>query len=70
MENAVLFEADYPQPFYDAARELLRAEHALLRFRPEASRAGARRAAGAAYHLARWPVQRGKLAVYGRRGPT
>ncbi len=66
MDNAVLFEADYPQAFYDAARELIRAEHALIRFRPELSRAGARRAAGAVYHLARWPVQRGKLALHAR----
>jgi hypothetical protein len=70
MENAVLWEADYPQPFYDAARELLRAEHAILRFRPDLSRTGARRALGAAYHLARWPVQRGKLSMYARKAAS
>lgn len=70
MDNAVLYEADYPQPFYDAARELLRAEHALIRFRPELSRRGARKAAGAAWHLAQWPVQRGKLAYYGLQRPN
>lgn len=72
MDNEVLFEADYPQAFYDAARELLRAEHALVRFRPELSRKGARRAAGALWHAARWPVQRGRLAWQARhrRAPT
>ncbi len=67
MDNEVLFEADYPQAFYDAARELLRAEHALIRFEPELSRHGARRAAGALYHAARWPFQRAKLAITARQ---
>jgi radical SAM superfamily enzyme YgiQ (UPF0313 family) len=58
MDNTLLFESDYPQSFYDAARELIRDEHAVLRFRPELSRSGARRAAGAAFHAARWPVHR------------
>jgi anaerobic magnesium-protoporphyrin IX monomethyl ester cyclase len=66
MDNEVLFEADLPQAFYDAAREVLRAEHALIRFTPEVSRVGARRAAGAMYQMCRWPYQRAKLAVMGR----
>jgi anaerobic magnesium-protoporphyrin IX monomethyl ester cyclase len=70
MDNAVLFEADYPQAFYDAAREVLRAEHAVIRFTPELSRAGARRAAGAMYHVSRWPYHRAKLALLGRSKRT
>ncbi|MES2638301.1 MAG: radical SAM protein [Myxococcota bacterium] len=67
MDNEVLFESEYPQAFYDAARELIRSEHALIRFEADVSRAGARRAAGAMYHLCRWPMQRAKLAVHARR---
>ncbi|MDP2317326.1 MAG: radical SAM protein [Pseudomonadota bacterium] len=67
MDNEVLFESDYPQAFYDAARELIRSEHALIRFQPDLSRQGARRAAGAMYHLCRWPMHRGKLAWQARR---
>jgi len=66
MENRVLFRATYPQPFYDAAREVLRAEHAVFSFRPELSRKGLRRAAGAAWHAARWPAQRAKMRWWGR----
>jgi anaerobic magnesium-protoporphyrin IX monomethyl ester cyclase len=66
MDNEVLFESDYPQAFYDAARELIRAEHALIRFKPELSRRGARRAAGAVYHMCQWPAQRARLALHAR----
>jgi anaerobic magnesium-protoporphyrin IX monomethyl ester cyclase len=66
MDNEVLFSSDYPQEFYDAAREVLRAEHAVLQFRPELSRRGLRKAAGAAWHAARWPMMRAQLARYGR----
>jgi anaerobic magnesium-protoporphyrin IX monomethyl ester cyclase len=66
MENRLLFDADYPQAFYDAAREVLRAEHAMIRFTPELSRRGLRRAAGVAWHVARWPVERGKMRWFGR----
>lgn len=63
MENAVLYDAPFPQRFYDVARELLRSEHAVMNFRWESSRQGVRRAAGAAYHLARWPLLRGRLSL-------
>ena len=66
MDNEVLFQATYPQPFYDAAREVLRAEHAVLQFKPELSRRGVRRAAGVAWHLARWPVERARLRAWAR----
>lgn len=66
MDNEVLFKSPYPQAFYDAAREVLRAEHAVMHFQPELSRRGLRRAAGAAWHAARWPTHRLKLAFTGR----
>lgn len=66
MDNEVLFAGAYPQPFYDAVREVLRAEHAWLTWRPEPSRRGLRRAAALPYHAARWPLHRAKLAWYGR----
>ncbi len=66
MDNEVLFAGTYPQAFYDAVRELLRAEHAWLSFRPSLSRGGIRRAAALPYHAARWPVHRAKVAVLGR----
>ncbi len=68
MDNEVLFASDYPQAFYDAARELIRSEHALIRFAP--SDATPRRIAGAMYHLCRWPVQRTRLAIHARRRLT
>ena len=68
MENRILFDADYPQPFYDAARAVIRAEHAVMTYRPELSRRGLRRAAGVAWHLSQWPVQRGKMRWFSRRG--
>ncbi|MFZ5478894.1 MAG: B12-binding domain-containing radical SAM protein [Myxococcota bacterium] len=61
MDNEVLFRSDYPQAFYDAAREVLRAEHALLTLKPTP-----RRLAGAAWHAARWPWHRAALKVLGR----
>lgn len=61
MENRVLHRAPFPQAFYDAAREVLRAEHAVLQFHPSAGRAGLRRAAGVAYHAARWPWHRARM---------
>lgn len=69
MENRLLFRADHPQAFYDAAREVLRAEHAVMSFRPAASRRGLRRGAGAAWHAMRWPWWRSRLWWHGRR-PT
>ncbi len=66
MDNEVLFEASYPQGFYDSVRELLRAEHAWLSWRPSL---GARRAATLPYHALRWPWHRGRVAVLaGRHG--
>ncbi|GDX80057.1 Mg-protoporphyrin IX monomethyl ester oxidative cyclase [Deltaproteobacteria bacterium] len=66
MDNEVLFAGAYPQPFYDAAREVLRAEHAWLTWRPEPTRRGLRRTAALPYHAARWPLHQAKLAWYGR----
>lgn len=64
MDNEVLFEAAYPQAFYDSARELLRAEHAWLSWRPSL---GVRRAAALPYHAARWPWHRGRVAALARQ---
>ncbi len=69
MENTVLYDAPYRQAFYDVARELLRSEHATMNFRWEATRKGVRRAAGAAYHLARWPILRGRLSLASQSAP-
>jgi anaerobic magnesium-protoporphyrin IX monomethyl ester cyclase len=65
MDNTLLYESPYPQAFYDAAREVLRAEHAILSFRPELSRRGARRAATLGWHAARWPVERARMRWWG-----
>jgi anaerobic magnesium-protoporphyrin IX monomethyl ester cyclase len=71
MENRLRFESDLPQGFYDAVREVLRAEHALIRVVPEVqragwSKAGARRLAGALWHGLGWPYWRGRAAVLGK----
>ena len=71
MENRLLFRSDLPQSFYDHARALLRAEHALLSFPagipPEAApRQILRRAAALPLHAARWPAHRLALAVAAR----
>jgi anaerobic magnesium-protoporphyrin IX monomethyl ester cyclase len=66
MANEVLFAGAYPQPFYDALRELLRAEHAWLTFRPQLHRRGLRRAAALPWHAARWPFHRARAAWYAR----
>ena len=58
MDNEVLFRSPYPQAFYDAAREVLRSEHAVLTFDP---RSGPRRAAGAMFHMCRWPLLRARM---------
>lgn len=63
MDNTLLFEADHPQAFYDAAREVLRAEHALR----TAPARGLRGAAGAAWHAGRWPWHRARM-WWGARG--
>lgn len=62
MDNTVLFDAEHPQDFYDAAREVLRSEHALRTFR----RRGLRGAAGAAWHAGRWPVHRARMWLRAR----
>ena len=67
MDNEVLFAGACPQPFYDAARELLRAEHAWLSFRPGLDRRALRRAAALPFHAARWPVNRAKMRFYATR---
>lgn len=61
MENRVLFAGAYPQPFYDAARELLRAEHALRTARTP------RALVRAPWHLARWPLHRAELKLWSLR---
>ncbi len=66
MENEVLFAGAYPQGFYDAAREVLRAEHAWIAWHPTPSWGGLRRAAALPYHAARWPLHRAKMGWYGR----
>lgn len=66
MENRVLFAGAYPQPFYDAVREVLRAESAWWTWQPAADRAGLRRAAALPWHAARWPVHRARMRWHGR----
>jgi radical SAM superfamily enzyme YgiQ (UPF0313 family) len=67
MENVHLYETVLGQPFYDDARELLRAEHALLRFGPKFAASSLRdrpgRLARAGWHASRWPLHRARLAV-------
>ena len=67
MDNEVLFAGAFPQPFYAAMRELLRAEHAWLSFRPSLDRRGLRRASALPWHAARWPLHRARTAWYGRQ---
>jgi radical SAM superfamily enzyme YgiQ (UPF0313 family) len=62
MENRTLFPAPYPQPFYDAAKELLRSTHsgsradlALRALVQRPGRQSARRMVGAVYHRLRAP---------------
>jgi radical SAM superfamily enzyme YgiQ (UPF0313 family) len=66
MENELLFAGEYRQAFYDAVREILRAEHAMVSFRPSLSRAGARRAAALPYHAARVPWHRARAVFEAR----
>ncbi len=66
MDNEVLFAGAFPQPFYDALRELLRAEHAWLSFQPSLTARGLRRAAALPWHAARWPLRRAQVAWHGR----
>ncbi len=66
MDNEVLFAGAYPQPFYDAVREVLRAESAWWTWRPSRGRAGLRRTAALPWHAARWPVERARMRWYGR----
>lgn len=65
MENRVLFSSPMPQRFYDAARGVLRAEHALGRFVADPTLKGALRAP---WHAARWPVERAKVWGYREKG--
>lgn len=68
MDNVPLFEAPFPQPFYAAAKEVLRSTHSAsgtrraLRgmFAAPSSRA-ARRLLGALYHRARLPLAEAKM---------
>jgi hypothetical protein len=63
MENRLLFASPFPQGFYDAAREVLRTEHALARF---VSQPTVRRLVRLPWHLGRWPVERAKVWALGR----
>ena len=63
MENRVMFQSPYPQQFYDAARDLLRAEHALSRF---ASAPSMQAASRVPWHLGSWPVARARVWAGGR----
>ena len=58
MENRVLFQSPFPQAFYDAAREVLRSEHAITRFSRAPTLSGALRLP---WHLGRWPVYRARI---------
>lgn len=64
MENRVMYASPFPQPVYDHARELLRAEHALNRLRTEPTFRGALRAP---WHAVRWPLHRARLWGAGRK---
>jgi radical SAM superfamily enzyme YgiQ (UPF0313 family) len=64
MTNEVLFQTDLPQQYYDAVRELLRAEHAIVGFRPVLSRQGARRALALARHAGAWLGAEARIARY------
>ena len=69
MANEVLFAGAYPQPFYDAVREVLRAESAWWTWRPGMDRAALRRLGALPWHAARWPVHRAKMGWFGRIHP-
>lgn len=58
MENRVMYASPFPQAVYDHARELLRAEHAMLQLRRAPS---ARAALRLPYHVGRWPLHRARL---------
>ncbi|MSP54612.1 MAG: B12-binding domain-containing radical SAM protein [Myxococcales bacterium] len=58
MENRVLFASPLNQGCYDAAREVMRAEHALARFAAKPTWRGAARVP---WHLGRWPAERMRL---------
>lgn len=68
MDNIPLFEAPFPQPFYAAAKEVLRSTHsagrarkALRAFVAAPSQQAARKVAGALYHRVRLPVVRARM---------
>ncbi len=63
MENRVMFQSPYPQPFYDAAREVLRAEHALASVVRTPTVRGLLRAP---WHAGRWPIERARVWALGR----
>lgn len=67
MDNTVLFSGAYPQPFYDAVRELLRTEQALRTWTP---RAGLRRTVALPRHALRWPIERARMAWFSRGSGT
>ena len=68
MDNRTLFEAPYKQPFYAAAKELLRSTHSASRagvvvrdFLRQPGSDTARRVAGAAWHTLRRPVVEARM---------
>ncbi|MSQ03516.1 MAG: B12-binding domain-containing radical SAM protein [Myxococcales bacterium] len=66
MANEVLFAGAYPQPFYDAVREVLRAESAWWTWRPGRGRGALRRTGALPWHAARWPVHRARMRWFGK----
>jgi anaerobic magnesium-protoporphyrin IX monomethyl ester cyclase len=77
MDNEILFDAEYPQPFYDAARQALRHEHAfsqgllaarrLLQGRPAGLRKDVRRVAATVVHAPRIPLHHLQMRWYALR---
>lgn len=67
MENRLLFQSPYPQGFYDAAREVLRAEHAVARFVDHPTLRGALRLP---WHLGRLPIERARTWAYAQGAAT
>jgi len=79
MDNAILFQATYPQGFYQAARGVLRGEHAIVRGLraaqrlalqrrgPKGRRGEIRRIGGAMKHLSKLPYHYAALQWHARQ---
>jgi anaerobic magnesium-protoporphyrin IX monomethyl ester cyclase len=76
MDNAVLFDGEYPQPFYSSARQVLRHEHALVQGVLAATRVARlrrrqhdlRRLAAAPAHAAQLPWHHLAVRWHARQG--